>query len=190
MNRPGVKLVAGSEGTPLLEVYVDRFCCQADDDEGTALFTAEGSGRMVAEIELALRKAERAGLLEEWLRFYREAVRFGSSRPGEIADALCPVEDVPAVSVFRHAGAAKHDTGAAAVAALRVRATDLARKVLAGEGFVASAKKARPIDRAQLSAMLDTTCTCIELLTVNGNYARERSEALARARLVAGRGTK
>lgn len=30
----------------------------------------------------------RAGWLTEWLRFYADAVRFGSKEPGQIADIL------------------------------------------------------------------------------------------------------
>lgn len=36
----------------------------------------------------------------------------------------------------------------------------------------------------KLDAQLDAVCTCIELLTVNGNFARERSDS--RCRVIAG----
>lgn len=61
----------------------------------------------------------------------------------------------------------------AAVQVLRDHADSLARRL--------KNLPLRPMQRTRMETQLDTVCTCIELLTVNGNYAAERLAAIQRA---------
>lgn len=47
-------------------------------------------------------------------------------------------------------------------------------------------KPKRPIDQERLDRRLNAVCTCIELLTINGNYEAERGLARETARKTVG----
>lgn len=79
----------------------------------------------------------------------------------------------------------KYETAAASVERLRAHATDVARRLHRaqnGEVF-GKRRKVKPIEIDRLSRALDSACTCIELLTANGNYQLERAAAIDRVQL-------
>lgn len=66
------------------------------------------------------------------------------------------------------------------VQALRTHLDDLTMRL--DRGWDRVGRPFKPMQRRTLQTQADAVATCIELLTVNGNYYRERHESLARLR--------
>lgn len=66
------------------------------------------------------------------------------------------------------------------VATLRERLDNLTMRL--DRGWDRTGHPFKPMERRKLEIQADEVATCIEILTVNGNYYRERHEAMARLR--------
>lgn len=87
---------------------------------------------------------------------------------------------MPAPAKFAGLADPHDDAAELSVATLREQADKIT--LWLERNAIYAGKWLKPMQRRKLEAQLDATCTCIELLTIDGNYSAERSESLVRVR--------